>query len=106
MRDWLMAAASSAVLAMAAHGLYCWGIAPGRSAIKFDRMHRVLTAKFTQHEDLKQPLLSTGQAGLVESAPVDNEVIVINHGSTPSLSTRRKISFARAMASGRNRRVS
>jgi len=37
-------------------------------------MKRVLRAKFTQHEDLKQLLLSTGTARLVESATVDNAV--------------------------------
>ncbi len=37
-------------------------------------MKRVLQAKFTQHEDLKQLLLSTGTARLVESATVDNAV--------------------------------
>jgi len=42
--------------------------------IKFDRMKRVLQAKFTQHEDLKHLLLSTGTARLVESATVDNAV--------------------------------
>jgi ribA/ribD-fused uncharacterized protein len=73
-REWLMAAPSPALLAMAAHGLYYWDIAPGWSTTKFDRMRRVLMAKFTQHEDLKELLLSTGEARLVESATVDNEV--------------------------------
>ena len=73
-KAWLMAAPSPALLAMAAHGLYYWDIAPGWSKTKFDRMKRVLTAKFTQHEDLKELLLSTGSARLVESATVDNEV--------------------------------
>jgi ribA/ribD-fused uncharacterized protein len=73
-RDWLMAAPSPALLAMAAHGLYYWDISPGWSTTKFDRMRRVLMAKFTQHEDLKELLLSTGDARLVEAATVDNEV--------------------------------
>ena len=73
-RDWLMSAPSPALLAMAAHGLYYWDIAPGWSTNKFDRMRRVLSAKFTQHDDLKQLLLSTGNARLVESATVDNAV--------------------------------
>jgi hypothetical protein len=59
---------------MAAHGLYVWDIAEDWSKIKFDRMKRVLMAKFTQHEDLKSLLLSTGTARLVESATVDNSV--------------------------------
>lgn len=73
-RKWLMDAPSPALLAMAAHGLYVWDINSDWSKIKFNRMKRVLQAKFTQHEDLKQLLLSTGTARLVESATVDNAV--------------------------------
>lgn len=73
-RAWLMAAPSPALLAMAAHGLYQWDIAPSWSRIKFDRMRAVLCAKFTQHEDLRETLLSTGSDRLVESATVDNAV--------------------------------
>jgi ribA/ribD-fused uncharacterized protein len=73
-RDWLMAAPSPALLAMAAHGLYQWDITPSWSSIKFDRMRAVLDAKFNQHEDLRELLLSTGSARLVETATVDNAV--------------------------------
>jgi ribA/ribD-fused uncharacterized protein len=73
-REWLLAAPSPALLAMAAHGLYYWDVAPNWSKIKFDRMKRVLHAKFTQHEDLRDLLLSTGAARLVENATVDNAV--------------------------------
>lgn len=73
-RRWLMEAPSPALLAMAAHGLYYWDVAPGWSTSKFDRMRAVLRAKFTQHADLRDLLLSTGDARLVESAAVDNEV--------------------------------
>lgn len=73
-RKWLMDAPSPALLAMAAHGLYYWDVAPGWSSTKFDRMRDVLRAKFTQHEDLRELLLSTGDAKLIESATVDNEV--------------------------------
>jgi ribA/ribD-fused uncharacterized protein len=59
---------------MAAHGLYWWDIRSDWSKIKFDRMREVLRAKFTQHEDLRELLLSTGNARLVESATVDNPV--------------------------------
>lgn len=73
-RRWLMSAPSPALLAMAAHGLYYWDVAPGWSKTKFDRMRRVLHAKFTQHDDLRAILLSTGCSRLVEAATVDNEV--------------------------------
>lgn len=73
-RAWLMAAPSPALLAMAAHGLYQWDIAPNWSTAKFDRMRAVLEAKFTQHPDLRKLLLSTGDARLIETATVDNPV--------------------------------
>lgn len=73
-KKWLMDAPSPSLLAMAAHGLYYWDVAPGWSKIKFDRMRAVLRAKFTQHDDLKEILLGTGDVRLVESATVDNPV--------------------------------
>lgn len=73
-RKWLMEAPSPSLLAMAAHGLYYWDVAPGWSTTKFDRMRAVLRAKFIQHDDLRDLLLSTGKARLVETATVDNEV--------------------------------
>lgn len=73
-RKWLMDAPSPSLLAMAAHGLYYWDIAPGWSSFKFDRMRRVLAAKFTQHDDLRELLLSTAEARLIETATEDNVV--------------------------------
>ena len=73
-RQWVLAAPSPALVAMAAHGLYYWDIVPGWSRTKFDRMRGVLRAKFTQHDDLRKLLLSTGDTRLIESATVDNEV--------------------------------
>lgn len=73
-RAWLMSAPSPALLAMAAHGLYYWDISPGWSTKKFDRMKRILLAKFSQHDDLKLLLLDTGDSRLVESATMDSPV--------------------------------
>lgn len=73
-RRWLLAAPSPSLLAMAAHGLYSWDIRPEWSRIKFDRMRGVVLCKFAQHEDLREILLSTGGARLVESATVDSPV--------------------------------
>jgi ribA/ribD-fused uncharacterized protein len=73
-REWILAAPSPALVAMAAHGLYWWDIRSDWSKIKFDRMRDVLRAKFTQHEDLRDLLLSTGDSRLIESASVNNPV--------------------------------
>ena len=73
-RDWLLAAPTPALLAMAAHGLYSWDIRSDWATIKFDRMRDILRVKFTQHPDLLEVLLSTGDARLVEAATVDNAV--------------------------------
>lgn len=73
-REWILSAPTPALVAMAAHGLYTWDIVPNWAAIKYTRMREVLRAKFTQHPDLQQLLISTGQARLVESARVDNPV--------------------------------
>ncbi|HDS0921134.1 TPA: NADAR family protein [Pseudomonas putida] len=73
-RDWILSAPSPALVAMAAHGLYTWDIVPEWSKVKFSRMKAVLLQKYTQHPDLAQVLLATGQARLVEAATTDNLV--------------------------------
>ena len=73
-REWVLSAPSPSLVAMAAHGLYQWDIVENWSSIKYDRMRQVLHAKFTQHEDLRRLLLSTGDAHLVEAGRVDNLV--------------------------------
>jgi ribA/ribD-fused uncharacterized protein len=73
-REWILSAPTPALVAMAAHGLYTWDIVPEWSERKYDRMREVLRAKFTQHEDLKELLISTGTARLVESGTVSNLV--------------------------------
>jgi len=73
-RDWILSAPSPSLAAMAAHGLYTWDIVPNWAQIKFDRMRAVLRAKFNQHADLGELLLSTGQARLVEAGTVNNAV--------------------------------
>lgn len=73
-RDWILSAPSPSLVAMAAHGLYTWDIVPDWSRVKFDRMREVLRAKFTQHDDLRILLLSTGDARLVEMGRTNNAV--------------------------------
>ncbi len=73
-RQWILSAPSPSLVAMAAHGLYTWDIVPNWSKIKFDRMREVLRAKFSQHDDLRALLLSTGESRLVESCRTDSPV--------------------------------
>jgi ribA/ribD-fused uncharacterized protein len=73
-RDWILSAPSPALAAMAAHGLYTWDVTPAWAETKFDRMRRVLRAKFEQHPNLRKILLSTGNARLVEVGTVNNAV--------------------------------
>ena len=73
-RDWILSAPTPALAAMAAHGLYVWDVVPDWAQIKFDRMRRVLRAKFDQHHDLRQLLLSTEDARLVEVGTANNAV--------------------------------
>jgi ribA/ribD-fused uncharacterized protein len=73
-RDWILSAPTPGLVAMAAHGLYTWDIVPDWSKIKYDRMRAVLRAKFSQHADLREILLSTGTARLVEAGTVPNAV--------------------------------
>ncbi len=73
-RDWILSAPSPSLAAMAAHGLYTWDVVPNWTEIKFDRMRRVLRAKFEQHSNLREILLSTGEARLVEAGTVNNAV--------------------------------
>ncbi len=72
--EWILSAPTPGLLAMAAHGLYTWDIRPDWSKIKYDRMRAVLRAKFTQHNDLRELLLSTGDFRLVEAGTTDNLV--------------------------------
>lgn len=73
-REWILSAPTPALAAMAAHGLYVWDVVPDWAKIKFDRMRAVLRAKFDQHADLKDLLMSTGDARLVEAGTVNNAV--------------------------------
>jgi len=73
-REWILSAPTPSLAAMAAHGLYVWDVVPNWAKIKFDRMRAVLRAKFEQHADLRDLLLSTGNVRLVEAGTVNNAV--------------------------------
>jgi ribA/ribD-fused uncharacterized protein len=73
-REWILSAPTPGLVAMAAHGLYTWDIVPNWTQVKYERMRQVLQAKFSQHRDLAELLLSTGDARLVEAGRVDTAV--------------------------------
>jgi ribA/ribD-fused uncharacterized protein len=73
-RDWILSAPTPALAAMAAHGLYTWDVTPNWAEIKFDRMRRILRAKFEQHPEFRAILFGTGQARIVEAGTVNNAV--------------------------------
>lgn len=69
--EWLISAPKPHLCAMAAHGLLAFDITPHWQEMKVDRMRDVLRAKFGQHEDLKQNLIDTGDAVLIEDSKTD-----------------------------------
>lgn len=73
-RAWLLAAPTPALVAVTAHALLHWDIAPGWSRFRYAWMLRCLQAKFRQHADLSELLVATGAAQIVEAANIDNEV--------------------------------
>ena len=73
-REWIGNAPTPALAAMAAHGLYVWDVVPDWAQIKFDCMRALLRAKFDQHADLRDLLLSTVNSRVVEAGNVNNAV--------------------------------
>lgn len=68
---WIVSAPKPHLCAIAAHALLPWDIRPGWNDGKVERMKLVLCAKFTQHDDLKEKLLATGDAQLTEVSKSD-----------------------------------
>lgn len=68
---WLAIAPSSAICAFAAHALPPWAVRTEWNVIKVERMRAVLAAKFDQHPDLRERLLATGDATLIEVSKTD-----------------------------------
>jgi len=69
--EWLVSAPKPHLCAVAAHALLTFDIRPDWQKIKVDRMKAVLRAKFTQHGDLKEALLKTGDHTLIEESKTD-----------------------------------
>jgi len=69
-REWAMKSPKPHLLCIVAHGLNSWDIVKNWSKIRFDRMYKVLQAKFSDPE-LKEKLLNTGNLILIENSKTD-----------------------------------
>ncbi len=69
-REWAMLCPKPHILAGLAHSLLSWDIVKDWSKIRFDRMLKVLRAKFSDPE-LKERLLNTGDSILIENSKTD-----------------------------------
>ena len=69
-REWAMKAPKPHLISILAHGLFSWDIVDNWSKKKIDRMYKVLQAKFLD-EELKEKLLETGDAVLIEESKTD-----------------------------------
>lgn len=68
---WAMSAPTGSLIAQLSHSLFSWQIKPNWSNDKINRMKNVLKAKFSQHQDLKEKLLKTGDLILIENSKSD-----------------------------------
>jgi N-glycosidase YbiA len=66
--EWIRAAPLPRLAATAGHHLSVYDIVPDWEAAKVPRMRRVVEAKFRQNADLRERLLATGEAELVEES--------------------------------------
>lgn len=73
-RDWLASAPTAELAALAGGVLPASETAPGWNDRRLAVMRTILAAKFRQHADLRDLLLSTGEATIVELAPDDDPV--------------------------------
>lgn len=73
-RRWLMSAPTAELVAAAGERLPNSETLAGWSRMRIPVMRSILKAKFSQHEDLRRLLSSTGESRLVEWAPEDNAI--------------------------------
>jgi len=69
--EWIVSAPKPHLCAAAAHALLAFDISPTWNEVKVKRMKSVLKEKFSQHPVLKEKLLKTGDAILIEESNTD-----------------------------------
>lgn len=70
-QEWVMKAPHPHLVSIVCHNLFSWDIVSGWSKMKVNRMYRVLKVKFSDIE-LKEKLLATGNAILIEKSKSDS----------------------------------
>ena len=70
--EWIAQAPTERMVALAAHSLLPYDVVDGWNDIKSDRMLRVLQAKFNSNYALRNKLLDTGNAILIEASKTDS----------------------------------
>lgn len=69
--DWIVAAPKPHLMAIAAHGLFVFDVKTDWNDLKVPRMRAALLAFFRQHNDMRNRLLATGDAALIEESKSD-----------------------------------
>lgn len=70
-KGYIMNAPTPHLACIVGHGLFPWMVEDGWKEKKVPRMKAVLIAKFTQNKELKEKLLATGDAALIEDSNSD-----------------------------------
>lgn len=70
--EWVMKAPHPHLVAIVGHGLFAWDITDNWAQKKVERMKKIVLAKFVQHIDLKNKLIETDNAKLIENSTMDN----------------------------------
>jgi ribA/ribD-fused uncharacterized protein len=69
--DWVSQAPEPRFVCIVAHNLFPYDVVPRWSQLKLSRMRAVVRAKFMQNEDLREKLLATYPATLIENSKTD-----------------------------------
>ena len=70
-KSYIRSAPTPVLACIVGHGLFPFMVVKNWKELRVPRMKAVLLAKFKQHEDLKEKLLATGDAEIIEASKSD-----------------------------------